>query len=225
MPFLVALPKEAGEPLTISAGGYFSACVTSLGQLYTFGSNAHHRAGHPENDDDIKLPRLVPGIKGVVKVACGDWHMIALTGTGQCYGVGYNKLGALGLGPTAPGECSSFMLIPGAKDIEFICAGQNISMFIDKAQRLLSAGSPVLHGNADKGNQAVPTAIATLADKKIIYAACGYAHCAAVDSDGRLYTWGTNVFFQLGHGDNVNSVESNLVRHRNQSNSRSWWKP
>ena len=62
------LGKGAGEPMAISAGGMFSACVTSLGQIYTFGSNSHYRAGHPENEDPIMAPKLVPGIKNVTKV-------------------------------------------------------------------------------------------------------------------------------------------------------------
>ena len=127
--------------------------------------------------------------------------MIALVSTGQCYGVGYNKSGALGI--TGSAQIPSFTLIPTLQDITFIAAGQNISMFIDKNQKLLSAGCALLHGNHDKNSQPVPAVISTFAEKSITHVACGYVHCAAVDSEGKLYTWGSNVFFQLGHGDNV----------------------
>ena len=139
-------------------------------------------------------------------MACGDWHTIALLGNGQCYGVGYNKLGALGISGSAT-ECSTFTLIVSLKDIAYISAGQNVSMFIDKTHKVYSAGTAVLHGNSDKANQMVPTLIATLSEKAVVNVSCGYAHCAAVDAEGRLYTWGTNVFFQLGHGDNVSLGE------------------
>ena len=127
--------------------------------------------------------------------------MIALVNSGQCYGVGYNKSGAVGIGE-AP-YCSTFTLIPGLIDICFVSAGQNISMFIDKTKKLYSCGVAALHGNVDINNQMTPKIVSTFAEKPIIYVSCGFVHCAAIDGEGKLYTWGSNKFYQLGHGDEV----------------------
>ena len=50
-----------------------------------------------------------------------------------------------------------------------------------------------------------PHRYATLADKTWTHVAGGAAatHCAAIDDEGRLYTWGRNERGQLGHGDYV----------------------
>ena len=44
-----------------------------------------------------------------------------------------------------------------------------------------------------------PTLIPSLPDVTIIE--CGALHCACVDIDGKVYTWGRNEFLQLGHKD------------------------
>ena len=50
-----------------------------------------------------------------------------------------------------------------------------------------------------------PHRFAALADKTWTHVAGGAAatHCAAIDDEGRLYTWGRNERGQLGHGDYV----------------------
>lgn len=125
--------------------------------------------------------------------------MLALDNTGKCYSVGYNKAGALGLGNTTPQK--TFTKIPTLENIEMIFAGQNLSIFIDKDFKCFSCGSALTHGNLDKNHQLSPQIIETFAEKKIVNFSCGFVHCAAVDSEGKLYTWGSNKFFQLGHGD------------------------
>jgi len=107
----------------------------------------------------------------------------------------------LGLGHTT--NANTFTKIPSLQNIRAISAGHNISMFIDTEGRLYSAGSALLHGNKTEKNQVIPVAIEVFEDKQIKTVSCGAAHCAAVDSVGILYTWGSNSFFQLGHGNDV----------------------
>ena len=83
--------------------------------------------------------------------------MIALVSSGKCFGVGHNKLGAVGV--ESPAVCTSFTLIPKLADVAFIAAGQNVSMFIDKGQKLYSCGSALLHGNVSKTNQMSPALV------------------------------------------------------------------
>eukprot|EP00826_Nyctotherus_ovalis_P003696 TRINITY_DN10761_c0_g1_i10.p1 TRINITY_DN10761_c0_g1~~TRINITY_DN10761_c0_g1_i10.p1 ORF type:complete len:106 (-),score=3.07 TRINITY_DN10761_c0_g1_i10:317-634(-) len=102
----------------------------------------------------------------------------------------------------------SFTKIPELQNVVLIAAGQNISLFVDEGRRVYSAGSALLHGNASKKNQVFPTPIETLDDKQIKTVSCGYVHCAAVDSEGRLYTWGSNSYYQLGHNNDVQLARS-----------------
>lgn len=137
-------------------------------------------------------------------MACGDWHTVALVEGGVCYAVGYNKAGCLGLGHNS--NVKSFTRIPGLQSVVLIAAGQNISMFVDGGGRIYSAGSALLHGNASKENQLVPTPIEAFGDRQIKTMSCGYVHCAAVDGEGCLYTWGSSSHYQLGHNSDVQSA-------------------
>ena len=46
------------EVVDIAAGGAHSACITSAGELYTWGKGRYGRLGHGDSDDQAK-PKLV----------------------------------------------------------------------------------------------------------------------------------------------------------------------
>ena len=46
------------EVIDIAAGGAHSACITSLGELYTWGKGRYGRLGHGDSEDLTK-PKLV----------------------------------------------------------------------------------------------------------------------------------------------------------------------
>ncbi len=45
----------------------------------------------------------------------------------------------------------------------------------------------------------------------LMQVASGYAHVLALTNKGQLYTWGSNVYGQLGTGTKVNLVTPTLV--------------
>ena len=47
----------------------------------------------------------------------------------------------------------------------------------------------------------VPTPVAALEGVDIVQVSAGRHHVVAVTKDGRVYTWGSNLYGQLGHGD------------------------
>jgi len=46
------------EVVDIAAGGAHSACITSAGELYTWGKGRYGRLGHGDSDDQAR-PKLV----------------------------------------------------------------------------------------------------------------------------------------------------------------------
>ena len=48
------------EVVDIAAGGAHSACITSSGELYTWGKGRYGRLGHGDSEDQLK-PKLVRG--------------------------------------------------------------------------------------------------------------------------------------------------------------------
>ena len=79
--------------------------MTSVGKIYTWGSNQHGQLGLDSADElptgnrRVWLPREVK-LEGVnfVDVSAGGYHTLALTESGQLYVFGRNDDGQLGLG-------------------------------------------------------------------------------------------------------------------------------
>ena len=77
----------AGKQVTmVACGGTYSAAVTSLGELYTWGRGSYGRLGHGGSDDQM-IPTPVLALKGqrVIDVACGsgDAQTLAVTQSGN----------------------------------------------------------------------------------------------------------------------------------------------
>ncbi|KAF7138142.1 hypothetical protein RHSIM_Rhsim07G0245600 [Rhododendron simsii] len=58
---------------------------------------------------------------------------------------------------------------------------------------------------SNAGNLVSPTRLRPLlgVDIRLVVSGCGSSHCAALDVEGRCYTWGRNEKGQLGHGDRI----------------------
>ncbi|XP_033110938.1 E3 ubiquitin-protein ligase HERC2-like, partial [Anneissia japonica] len=61
------------EVVMVSCGGAHSACITSNGELYTWGKGRYGRLGHGDSEDQNR-PKLVEALKAyrVIDVACGS---------------------------------------------------------------------------------------------------------------------------------------------------------
>ena len=64
----------------------------------------------------------------------------------------------------------------------------------------------------------VPQPLTTLGDEVIVFIAAGESHVAAIASTGELYTWGSNTFGQLGHGDRVDRGKPTKVQILSDAN-------
>lgn len=50
----------------------------------------------------------------------------------------------------------------------------------------------------------------------MISIACGEAHSAAISSEEELYTWGAGSYGRLGHGDESDKVEPQMIEELRQ---------
>ncbi|TXG49834.1 hypothetical protein EZV62_025709 [Acer yangbiense] len=85
----------------VAAGLWHTICISSDGDIYTFGGNQFGQLG-TGGDQAETLPRLLdaPGLENVhVKVvSCGARHNAAIAEDGKVFCWGWNKYGQLGLG-------------------------------------------------------------------------------------------------------------------------------
>jgi len=117
-------------------------------------------------------------------------------------------------------------LIGGVK-FESISASARYSMAITADQTSVAGGQLYTWGYGDTGQlghglhgtfahvdprrSTIPRAVSALSGSRIIFAAAGEFHAAALSSNGQLYTWGLNTYGQLGHSDRVNRHAPELV--------------
>jgi alpha-tubulin suppressor-like RCC1 family protein len=93
-----------------------------------------------------------------------------------------------------------------------IAAGYDVSLSVDAAGRLLACGGGAAtgHGDADR-IYSDPTPVAAMAGVRVQQVAAGTEHCLALGWDGRVYSWGRNVYGKLGQGDRLTRPAPALV--------------
>jgi alpha-tubulin suppressor-like RCC1 family protein len=98
------LPKRVPSLMSVkvdavACGAFFTALIVDGGGLLTFGANECGQLGHGGTEPEME-PRLVSALVGnpVVAIACGAYHLAALTAAGGLQMCGRNGDGELGVG-------------------------------------------------------------------------------------------------------------------------------
>eukprot|EP00962_Isochrysis_galbana_P031323 scaffold10205_cov112-Isochrysis_galbana.AAC.1 len=87
------------------------------------------------------------------------------------------------------------------------------NLFVDAAGRSLACGRDVAKGHDGRhGCCAEPIPVAALAGIPVRSVAAGPQYNLALGWDGQVYSWGSNCFGQLGHGDNKERLLPALVQ-------------
>jgi hypothetical protein len=85
-----------------------------------------------------------------------------------------------------------------------IAAGNDVSLFVDAAGRLLSCGMGATVGQNDEDSiYPDPTPVNAMAGIRVRCVAAAVNHSLALGWNGRVYSWGENTDGQLGHGDRL----------------------
>ena len=179
----------------IACGGGFSVAVMKSGHVCSWGLWAQGRLGQGEtpllslpntsrsysrsngNKRYAKYcmrPNYLPGITTAVSVSCGEMHTMCVLHSGALLGWGLNSCGQLGIGITASGlllNADSPVLIP-----PFL--GQVGSTSIADSSRETEQNSVVV--------------------KAVV---AGSFHTVALDTRGRVWTWGGRGGACLGQAD------------------------
>jgi hypothetical protein len=145
-------------------------------------------------------PTEVTGLAGVIAVATGDSHVLALTADGTLWAWGANFDGELGTGAS-----DGFSAVPvqvqglsGAGEVKTIAAGGDHSLALTAAGQVYTWGAN--HdgqlGIEDSDQEDTPVPSTALTSVSAI--AAGTYYSLAVTSGGDVYTWGENSLGQLG---------------------------
>ena len=212
--------KEGTKFTSTSAGEYHSLAIDESGELWTWGANSYGQLGEETTLSISRTPLYVKNSRETkwVAVSAARYHSLAIDKTGQLWGWGNNEFGQVGNGAGAAND----LLIPreilfGRKTVS-VSAGEYHSLAIDNEGYLygwglnsyyqvgeyqlntncgsnLSSGEPVI------GPLKLGYDTSTSEYKKFVSVAAGYNHSLAIDTEGYIWSWGSNQYGQLGYGN------------------------
>lgn len=206
----------AGESIdSVSLGGAHSSALTSMGRVFTWGSNNCIQLGDYstytgyKRKDITSMFKLIVGEK-IVSVSLGLFHSSALTSLGRVFTWGRQYFGEFLLSDDDP-VCAitrftwKFGLSEG-ESIVYISLGSAHSLFTTSLGRTFTWGSNSEGqlGDGTTTDSYTPVDITSRFDltveETIDSASLGFAHSSVLTSLGKLFVWGRNDFGQLGDG-------------------------
>lgn len=167
--------------------------------MYSWGSNRNNRLGRPELKDKIKIytPAKINSLSGehIINIACNNYICLALTDSGKIYIWGDIKYSHY----ESESELSQ---VKFEKEIVHITCGSSFAMALTSDGKLYSWGQNENGqlGINSKQNHINPILITSLIDVTIVKVVCGLDHSLVLSSEGKIYSWGSNIKGQLGHG-------------------------
>ncbi|KAI0888262.1 RCC1/BLIP-II [Annulohypoxylon maeteangense] len=234
-PAKAAPAKPAARTRGLGAKGVaFNDIPSKPFDVFVFGegSSGELGLGSKKHDGkkpiDVKRPRINHNLKGVVDIACGGMHCIALTNEQAIFTWGVNDDRALGRDTQWEGgtrdvddESDSDSddddtgvnpneSTPGRVDLSVLPEGTKIAQVAatDSASFILTDDGWVYGWGTFRGSDGIigfsegvrtqHTPIIIPGLKNISRLACGSNHVLALDLTGKVFTWGSGGQFQLG---------------------------
>ena len=198
-----------GDAKAVGAGAFHSLAVLNDSTVRAWGANGDGQLG-----DGTGTRRATPvtvvspdgrgALGGIVAVAGGEAHTLALAADGTVYAWGSNQQGQLGLGTFDTARHTVPVVVPGLSGITAIATGYRFSLALRNDGTLFAFGSNA-EGQMGLGVVGVvngctcvtsPAVVAGLGG--IVGIGAGERHVLAIRQDGRVFGIGDNGSFQLG---------------------------
>ena len=193
----------------VSAGEFFTAAIKTDGTLWTWGRGSHGRLGN--NDTTLRNTPVTTFVGGTnwKQVSSGGYFCAAIKTDGTLWTWGQGTLGQLG-DNTATDKSTPVTTFAGGTNWKQVSAGFFHCAAIKTDGTLWTWGRGIFGqlGTNDTTDKSTPvtTFVGGTNWKQV---SCGYGHCAAIKTDGTLWTWGQGDLGQLG--DNTVTNKSTPV--------------
>ena len=220
------LPSYKKEVFQVEAGYYHNLVIKDDGTVWAFGDDAYGQLGDGTSGTDSNTPGQVLGVggtgttlEGIVKVAGGIYHSLALKNDGTVYAWGRNNYGQLGQNSSDSSTHPLPLQVVGEANVGYlegvvdIAAGAYHSLALKGDGTVYAWGYNGLGQIGDNSTTQRNTPVqvnsvgGTSVLDNIISLSAGYYHSLALESDGNVYAWGYNADGQLGN----NSTSTNRI--------------
>ncbi|GMI08847.1 hypothetical protein TrVE_jg6442 [Triparma verrucosa] len=205
---------------SISCGSSHSTCLTSAGDVYTWGRGFEGQTGHAskalddETNDVITSVQLLPKcvsafVKWPVKVVtCGEKFTVCVLENGEVWSWGEGGSGQLGFGRVTKQAFPRMVMekcpLTGEKFVG-AAAGWGHTIAWTEGGEVWAWGLNAYGqlGLGDTKARYEPCHIGGEEDSEVKYTSvvCGGNYCIGIDSDNIAWSWGSNRSSQLGLGN------------------------
>ncbi len=184
------------------SGGYHTAAIKTDGTLWTWGYNLYGQLG----TNDTTNPRSTPvttfaGGTNWKQVSGGTYHTAAIKTDGTLWTWGYNNFGALGDNTTTD-RSTPVTTFAGGTNWKQVSSGGYHTAAIKTDGTLWTWGRNSYGQLGINDGISRSTPVTTLSGgtnwKQV---SAGFDHTTAIKTDGTLWTWGYNLYGQLGIND------------------------
>lgn len=191
----------------VSAGGdqleAHSMALKNDGTVWSWGSNLYGGLGNG-GTTNTSIPAQVSSLSGITAISAGGWHSTALRNDGSVWAWGWNGDGQLGDGTTS--DRTAPYQVAGLSGVTSIKAGTYHVLALKNDGTVWAWGDNE-YGQIGIGttvtDQTTPVQVSGLSG--VIKIASGRFFSLALKSDGTVWTWGQNLYGQLGNGTTTDS--------------------
>eukprot|EP00466_Bigelowiella_natans_P004326 jgi/Bigna1/69664/fgenesh1_pg.9_\ len=182
-------PMKMHRVMEVSVSKRHAAMRTLKGMVFTFGEGRHGQLGHGNLMSEAS-PRWVEGLRSfpAAQISCGVDFTLVRTAKGEVFGFGEQE-NSLALG-TGTGKKIEFYptraLYP--QPIRDVSASKGYHVAVGRDGTLYWCGDITCFANSFTGKRAIPVSV--MVPTRFVHCSAYEGHCAAVDVDGRLFTWG-----------------------------------
>lgn len=188
--------------IAVSGGGdqleAHSVALKSNGTVWAWGSNLYGGLGNGTTTNS-NAPVQALGLTNVIAISAGGWHTAALKSDSTVWVWGWNEDGQLGDGTIV--NKSTPQQVNGLTGVVAIAAGTYHVLAL-KADGTVWAWGDNVSGQIGNGNtgtdQTTPVQVSGLTN--VVKITAGRFFSLAIKSDGTVWTWGENLYGQLGDG-------------------------
>lgn len=187
----------------IATGCHFSMAVRSDGSVYSWGCNPYGELGNGRKSSYIATPGQITGLaidSPVKAISAGEHFAAAIMDDGRLFMWGDNDYGQLG-DNTKTDRTVPFPVLPTVKfkSVSIQTFGHTLALTMDGRLYTWGRNTNGQLGDGSKTtSRGTPLWIAT--DKTFDVICTGRKFSMALTTDGRLFTWGQNLYGQLGVG-------------------------
>jgi alpha-tubulin suppressor-like RCC1 family protein len=193
----------------VSAGKFHNAAIKTDGTLWLWGGNSYGQIGDNTNGTDRLSPvQTISGGTNWKLASSGKYHTAAIKTDGTLWLWGSSNYGQIG-DNTTTAKSSPIQTIAGGTNWKYVVATY-ANTYAIKTDGTLWAWGWNYYGGIGNNTNTITTGLSISSPVQTIASGTnwksvvgGINHAVAIKTDGTLWTWGRNIYGQLGNNSST----------------------